>query len=315
MRVIIFSEKDLSAKFGKGKDYSIEFSTSSDINGVIDSDQALVYIDLSIWDKSERCKELKKILKKSNVRVGLLDYENEIDDPANLFHMGCVDYINRNLFDEKLKAKRYGLALSLNPFEEVQTVASENKESTIFSGHDWSNVKEGKEYLFGFLFVELDDVPNLRNTLGRSGCTQYSNDFKNFLSHYFEPWEGYLWIWNDFGGVILFPYDGKNFYALEAGMELTLNHDYVRFSSMQRNSTFRIAAHLGKTKFHSRGATGEIVSDSVNSLFHLGHHYDKKGAFHLTEDVYPFIPDSLKSFFLPAGEFEGRKIYKLKDRD
>ena len=76
--------------------------------------------------------------------------------------------------------------------------------------------------------------------------------------------------------------------------------------------SYRIVLHICNTIYRKRGDTGDIVSDSINSIFHLGQKYAEPGNFYATQDVFSFIPKGLSDYFVPAGIYEGRKIMQMR---
>ena len=315
IRLIVVSSKNFAPVFGKASDFQLEFQKSDRPQSLVKDKPALVYIDLALWEDEESAvKAVSSVLKKDMARVGIIDSRGISKDPALYFRMGCVDFLLQPVLSEGIKATRYRQVLGMSPFRAEDFDAVAPKQKNLYSGGGWKDIHQGREYIFGFMFVELDDIPELRDSLGNAVCRRLSVDLRDYLSEYISVWDGYVWIWSDFGGVILFPFDGSCYHALEAGMELVINQEYINFSDIDREATFRVSLHLGQTKFYSRGKTGDIVSDSVNSLFHLGHHFTDPASLHLTEDVRPFIPRSLESYFVSRGKFEGREIFKIRDR-
>jgi hypothetical protein len=63
---------------------------------------------------------------------------------------------------------------------------------------------------------------------------------------------------------------------------------------------------------YTQANVGSVVSDSLNSVFHLGQEFAKPGQFCLTDDVLRFGHPALKEYFLEAGNFEGRRILRMR---
>ena len=62
---------------------------------------------------------------------------------------------------------------------------------------------------------------------------------------------------------------------------------------------------------HPRKNTGNIISDSLNFIFHLGQQYAKPGQFYVSESVLQLGREEIKGFFSDSGIFEGRTIYQM----
>jgi hypothetical protein len=84
----------------------------------------------------------------------------------------------------------------------------------------------------------------------------------------------------------------------------------VEESLLPGRLSFRMALSLGATVYHEHD-TGRIVSDAINSIFHLGQRFTPPGQFLLTAEAYDLVPPALREFFLPSGTFEGRRILRM----
>lgn len=314
MRVVVVSDdKKVFSSFKKGKDVQLTFLAVAEfLEGALLEDYSLVYLDIHSLGDTWR-NTAQKLSKNENLRVALIDPKQQLGDPGAEFHLGMVDYLNPGLLVDGIPAKRYRNALQLNPLP-VESLVLGQKAGAPLSGDSWEGIKENKEYKFGLLFIEMDDAQKLKNTLGGVGSAAFSQEFQQFLVNYFGEWDGYLWIPTEFGGLLLFPFDGKRMYPLQSALELTLNADLIQFRCLKQRATMRMVVHIGDTIYKKRGETGEMVCDTLNSIFHLGVRGVEKGSLLITEEVYPLVPDSLKAFFHDKGSFEGRKIYGLKDR-
>jgi hypothetical protein len=312
MKVIVLTDrKVLQKSFKPGKDCDVAFLGTSETKK-IGAVPALVYLDLASFERTKWNAAVKKLLSRDELRVGLIDPAGFVTDPAVEFHRGIVDFIPKGALTAGIGTKRFVQAEAFRP---LPVPASRLADDVPLSGSDWSGVEENKEYLFGFLFIEFDHINQLKTDLGQAGAAEYSRDFFNYVSEYFAVWDGYLWIRNDFGALYLFPFDGKKLHILESALELNLNADILKFTRFRQKAAFRQAIHIGKTIYRKRGNTGDVVSDTINSLFHLGSRWTPKGSLVITEEVFPFVPPGLRAYFKEKGEYEGRKIWQLKDRN
>ena len=133
------------------------------------------------------------------------------------------------------------------------------------------------------------------------------------LKGFVKKFGGRLWMWFSFGGIVLFPFDAKSCPALTCGFRLMLfRHLYdVEGSYFPHFLSFRTVLQIGNTPY-SEQDTGHIVSDSLNSIFHLGQQFLRPGEFCVTEEVMRFGHSALRSYFTAAGTFEGRQILRMR---
>ncbi len=150
--------------------------------------------------------------------------------------------------------------------------------------------------------------------MGASHIEKTIASFRKYLEKYFAPLQGQIWMWMDFGGLIIFPFDAEKCDAILASFRMILNRHIICIEEIDINTvlSFKIALNIGNTVYRKKGDTGNIISDSINSIFHLGQKYTPPGNFYLTREVFEYAPASLKKMFLDAGEYEGREILRMR---
>jgi hypothetical protein len=278
--------------------------------------ETLFYIDIRNF-KKEKVAELIdcfSLLEEKN--YGIIDPDSSISDVGRLFHNGAVDYINKHVFEGKYSAirlkivNRYILARDFDP-EPVMEIYDDNAE---LSGQNWTNVVTGKNYLFGMLFAEVDDHLKWKLNLGSEKYEHFMRSFYNILNTIVEPIMGRFWMWSDTGGIVLFPFNGKNCEIITSAFKLFLNRHLISIENpdFDIGMTYHFVIHIGETIYEDRGFTSELISDSVNSIFHIGNQFSEKDSFYVTEEAEKFIPLRLREYFEDRGMFEGRHIKKMK---
>jgi len=174
---------------------------------------SVVYIDASSFASKDFLKAIAPLLKRNDLCLGIIDPKDAIVDVAELFHKGAADYLGKDLIKKGISAKRIEAVHSFKKpvFNESAPAAS---SSYIFSGRDWKNVKQGKDYTFCMMFIELDRLHEAKTSTFGDGQKNPSDIFSKFIDQQIESTIGKVWIWHDFGGVILFPFDGNRCDAL-----------------------------------------------------------------------------------------------------
>lgn len=178
----------------------------------------------------------------------------------------------------------------------------------------WEEIKPSNEYTFWMMFVELDDVDTHKKTASDAQAVGILEAFRSVIERYAEDFNGRLWIWKEGGGVVLFPFDGESPGAVVTSIRLALNRTLINVEDMPTRGTvsYRVALHLGNTVYERKGQTGNIVSDAVNLLFHLGQRYTAPGTLSMTEQAAHFASTALLPYFSDAGVFEGAHIYRMR---
>ncbi len=322
MEVIVFSDlKTIDTCFKSVKNsrnITLKYLPCAEIKKTIKSAAKSVfsYIDISGFDAPEINKILKYISGLEGCRYGIIDTEGAIKDSALLFFNGASDYIGKEIFREGISALRVKKALQFcTSGQSLQTETEGVSDAAAFksSGCGWIGIKSGQEYTFCLMFLEIDDHVELMGKYGENMIHAAANSLKIYINKLVSPAGGKIWIWNDFGGLILFPFDGKNCEAILPCLRLILNRKIICAERMAFKMLFayRIALHIGNTVYKKKGSTGTIVSNSINLIFHLGRKFAKPGNFYLTNEAFRHVPEKLKKYFLPAGHFEGLEIMRM----
>ncbi|MBA7683553.1 hypothetical protein ES703_91922 [subsurface metagenome] len=322
MKIIVFSDletiKTNFAGVKRSKNFTVEYHSCIELKKKLKSTDknTFIYIDISRYDDQERNKLLKYLSGLESCRYGIVDPEGAVKDTALLFFGGASDYLGREVFKEGITAVRINKAAAfLAPGQPPGTEARWLPEIKNFipSGPNWSGIKSGQEYTFCLMYVELNNHEALRKNLGEELITAVINSFRGYLQKSISPINGKVWMWDEFGGLILFPFDGEKCDAVLACFRLILNRKMICVENLTFNALFsyHIALHIGNTIYKSKGNTGTLVSDSINSIFHLGKKFTPPGNFYITKEVFMHSPEGLKKCFLPAGHFEGFEIMRM----
>jgi class 3 adenylate cyclase len=176
----------------------------------------------------------------------------------------------------------------------------------------WAEIQPGHEHSFAFLFIEVDEAEDLKKRHEPENLASAMATFREFVERIVAQHGGRLWMWSRFGGLVLFPLHEPTPFAPICGLRILLTSIFydVEESLLPGRLSFRMALSVGSTVYHD-GDTGRIVSDAVNSIFHLGRRFTRPGQFVLTADAHDLVPPQLRGYFTPAGAYEGRRIHRM----
>jgi hypothetical protein len=280
----------------------------------------LCYLDISAIEDAKLPGYLRSLRRKANILYGIIDTGGKIGDVSHLFHQGAVDYLNRKTLASGVGTSRLkrilGYVEGIHPAfleKAAETTKQERQSRYILSGSDWTSVVSGEEYTFSMMFIELDGKEQMEKNYGRKNLSIALTSFRKYLDGFVNKYGGRLWMWFGFGGIVLFPFNAKSCPALTCGFRLMLfKHLYdIEGSHFPRFLSLRVVLHIGNTQYTEED-TGHVVSDSLNSIFHLGQQYVRPGHFYVTEEVMQFGHSALRDFFTGVGTFEGRKILRMR---
>ncbi len=284
-------------------------------------DGVIVYLDVSGCEPQVERKKLR-FLASLGCAWGIADPEGRVEDPAELFHMGAADYISPACFDGRLKAARMHRVVEFaSPFfdadmEEPSSTPDALPQGGNYmpSGSDWSAVQPGREYTFFFLYIELLPGEEWKVKSGDRNRKEIQRRFEQCVRRRVSPLQGEIWMWSEWGGVVLFPYSGEDSSPVILAARLMLNRPLVSLEEIGVESLadYRLALHVGNTLYNPRGETGTIISDDLNFLFHLGKKQAEPNTFYVTESAYGQVPPRLRPLFSEIDTFEGRELYRMR---
>jgi hypothetical protein len=319
MKIYLFSktkniEKSFAAPVKAGK-YALQVSPPADMKkGLKDAPGgSVIYVDLSSFAKAELPQALKLLGKLEGSLYGIIDPKGTVDDVAGLFHDGAADYIGAAQMKKGLQKNRIERILKFKNYDLPDEKKKALKKNYILSGSDWKNVREGQEYTFCFLFIELDNKSGLK-AAGPEQFTRLTTAFRQYVEEKVTPYMGRLWMWMDYGGLVIFPFDGGASGAVEAALRLMINRVLMSAELIHLDIalSYRVAMHIGNSEYKGKGETGTIIADSINSVFHLGQKFAEPGRFYVTDEMFLLMPSGMMNYFVPAGEYEGRNILRMK---
>lgn len=277
----------------------------------------LLYLDLSAFTAAEAGATLKRLLAREEVLLGVVDPKRTVKDVPALFHEGAVDYVDATAWKQGILPRRLNrvvaYARSLRRYPEEAAREAPATAARRPSGPDFARLREGEEYTFSLLFIEIEGGESLEQRFGAANLSEALASFRAYVDRSIAPFGGRTWIWSRFGGVALFPFDGRREQAAPCGLSMILyKHLYdIEESRFPHFVSWKMAAHVGEVPWRER-ATGTLVSDALNSVFHLGQQFVPAGSFFVTDDVRALAGDPLRAFFLPAGSYEGHRIWRMR---
>ncbi|RPJ06883.1 MAG: hypothetical protein EHM28_09070 [Spirochaetaceae bacterium] len=284
------------------------------------SGPVLVYIDLSGFSASWE-KTLAMLSKRQHIYYGVLDPKKQVKNVMELVFGGAVDYLCGTQIAHELGIKRikkitaylkkYRIDYSQTADHEKKIAAKSIEYIPVAGG--WQDIVPGTEYTFSIMFVELDDQQEMEKKYGKKNLESALEVFRRYIERNSTAFGGRLWMWSRFGGIVLFPFNAEDSTAVLCGFRLMLYkfmHD-VEESFFPHFISFRIALHLGNMKYQENN-TGEVISDSINSIFHIGKKFAEPGNLYVTQEIFNYAPAPIKSYFKSAGTFESRPILKMR---
>jgi class 3 adenylate cyclase len=324
LRILLFGKnrRPRSKAVGGAKGLAIESYPIGDVETMVPSlgEGTLVYLDLAGLSETQRKKILTTIPDNPRILFGVLDPAGAVADVAALFHAGAVDYLGRKMRGSRLSAKRISRALLYaDGGERTEQVVGDAQSdqrgeplAAVPSGDAWSGVISGKENHFAILFVEVDGSEELKKRHEPENLAGAMESFRSYVERIASRHGGRTWMWSQFGGLVLFPLRSGASSAPVCGLRLLLSRIFydVEESRLPGRMSFHLALSIGTTVYHERD-TGKIISDSLNSVFHLGKRYTRPGQFFISANAMGLVPPKLKVLCVPVGMYERKRVFRM----
>lgn len=284
----------------------------------------LIYLDRRVLGShAQLVRMLRGSGRKRGLHLAVLDPQGQVPDPAALFHLGAVDYAGPALLREGLSSSRLRRVLAHAAGRSVPQPWA-GAAAAVRSGPGavgpeerteggWQGIAAGREYPFFIMFIELDGREEMEKLYDRHNLALACAFFQRLVSQAVAPYDGQVWIWSQFGGLVLFPLGEQPGRCIECGFRLVLFrelHD-TDGSFFRGPISFRVVLHVGRLVYRMEDK-GQVVSDPLNTIFHLGQDFAEAGQCYLTEEALSFIHPGLRDLIVPAGRYEERNIFRMK---
>jgi len=339
MNIFVFTKKETSVKpvFAK----NVQFPALSEIKKIPVEPDDFYYLDATGLDPDAIKKTLTQIKKQfKDTSWGIIDPKGCIKDPAFLFFDGASDYLGPEFFKktnkidtkrlQKAQSWRKAMSVDINKNLKSGAVSENEKSSAINKGFlnngiklpaagtfpGWKKIPSGKTLPFYLLYCSLQGKTTLDVRLGENTFAQIHKRFYSYLTDTFIEADGLHWM--DTGKDCLFllpPKIKAAEIAIEACIRMIINAPLITLETLGLSVpvNFVFALHYGSLGYKPPGKTGTVVSDAVNAIFHLGVKKAECGRLTISGDIPgSSVPKSLEDSFVPAGEYEGRKIFHTK---
>jgi hypothetical protein len=326
MKFFIFSSGKNGALAGLKKDMAPELLPLEALTKHRPGTGDLSVLDISGLEAAELKKALGRLKKVCAASAfGIIDPRGEAPDPAAFFFEGAADYLGPKLIKAGPGKKRLAAALAWRAAPAEKAAAGSAGDSAPEPGsrklpggkfEGWKSIRSGTTAPFFFLYVALSGQAGLRAPLEEAAGNAVRTRLRETLLQNLQDSQALLWMETESSSLFLIPpraVYGKA--AVEAGLKMLANSRLIALEKLGLSAPVELtfALHYGKTVFRAPGATGNIVSDAVNYIFHLGAKHAEPGRLTVSAAVSDeAVPEGLKDMFLDAGAFEGIPIRRSR---
>jgi len=307
----------------RSRTYSVTYVASREYRSALksfsDESEAFLYFDATDLDQSALVRRVRSLVDRRPYGFGVLDPHGQVEDVAQLFHLGAADYLGKKLLEAGLATARLKRVVDYAPELDRKAATGDDlavaRQEWIPSGSDWSRIEQGTEYTFLMVYAGIDHAGDLRRKTSEVLLRNMRVSFQSVLERNFRPYGGQIWMWKEDDGLLLVPFDGRSVDPVIPAIRLILNEVLINvdeFSAFEP-LTWRLALHLVNSTYKRQGQTGAIVSEDVNYVFHLGGRFLDAGELAVTGECYGLLPQKVRGLFEPRGRFEGIEVYTLRE--
>ncbi len=312
MRILVFSETpdrvEGALKAALPKDADLEILPLRGLKRTVQKplNADLVYLDIADIGEAGLGRYASALASAEKLPWGVLDTAGELTDPARAFFRGARDYLGPGALRAGITPARLSEIRAFAGLECPNPAAPEPAKR--FPG--WDRLPEGSEIDVRFCYVSVGDPEGLRERIGEKRLRKLREDFAGFMASWAAECGGIAWMRDPEGTLLLFPERDEGTSPVLAAFRLILDRALVGYEvfRLEVPLTFRFSFHAGRTVWRRPGSTGTIVSGDVNFIFHLGGKYCSDGRITLSAETEASIPAQIRDLFVPAGDFEGRRI-------
>ena len=165
-----------------------------------------------------------------------------------------------------------------------------------------------------FCYAAIGNQHELMERIGEKRLFKLREDFAGFLGPWAAECGGIVWIRDGSGNLLLFPPADEGINPVLAAFRLLLDRALIGYEVFRLETplSFRFAFHEGHTMWRKPGSTGNVVSEDVNFIFHLGAKASPDGLIVVTDCAESIVPTCLRDLFASGGDFEGRALLASK---
>jgi class 3 adenylate cyclase len=321
-----FAKMAALLEHARSADFELEFLPRSSLgrNGRKKALDSFVYLDAEGLDTDRVLGLGSRLGEFGCVGWGVLDRGGTVDDPARLFFEGARDYVGPQLLkatatrnSTQAKPAQHRSAFNADRISVALTTAgliggNDLKLPPPFPG--WDRLEEGTGVVVRFCYAAIGNQHELLERIGEKRLFKLREDFVAFLGPWAAECGGIVWIRVGSGNLLLFPPADEGINPVLAAFRILLDRALIGYEVFRLETplSFRFAFHAGRTMWRKPGATGDVVSEDVNFIFHLGARASPDGLIVVTECAESLVPACLRDLFVPGGDYEGRALFASK---
>jgi len=201
-------------------------------------------------------------------------------------------------------------------------IIGKEKDLTVFDdrirtprNYNWEQLENNKNYDLTLVMITISFNNEVDGRYSITSKEKIIKDVMDEFSRVSSKFGGILWYWTNDSGMLAFHFDDHVNCGVLASIYIITHFNIFCIEKLRINEliNIKISVHSGIGKFN-RNDTQNITSDLLNSLVHLQFQYKDSGNFYITSDTYNKLSNRINNYFEKSDFFEGKQIFKLKNK-
>jgi len=192
-------------------------------------------------------------------------------------------------------------------FRKRKVLRSKNELTDLIN---WGSLKDGKEYLFTIMSIDIVDNSKLVKKYGSRKMEKIYFQLKTFLSKKLHEYDGRLWNFAGDGGIAAFTFKDQITRAVLCALDIQASMPIFNIDPSIKITDpvkLRIGIDHGKVKFMEK--TGHIVSDVINFAAHIEKYATEPEQVSVSDVIIKQLDKKITKLFTSSEIFEDQSIY------
>lgn len=186
------------------------------------------------------------------------------------------------------------------------------EDSSVRATKNWGVLREGEEYIFTFLRLDVVDNSKLVRQYPQNIIQSTYDDLRSIVSNTITKRNGRIWSWEGDGGLVCFYFSHKNNLATISSMEIISELFIYNLISCRLKHPLgvRIAVHCGPC-FYERD-TENIKHETIKRTVEIEAKYTRPNTVTVSDVVFSTLDPKLSDQFRIINPGEKSRLYNYE---
>jgi len=187
------------------------------------------------------------------------------------------------------------------------------EDGKILKTKNWGVLREGDEYIFAFLRLDIVGNSNLVRKYPENVVQKAYGDLRDIVERCIDQRNGRIWNWEGDGGLVAFFFSNKSLLSTLSAMEII--HELFIYNqvycTLDTPLAVRIAVHCGSCNF-SFDVDEISKHDVIKEIVRIESKHTGPNTVTISNVVYPALNELLLMRFNPIKADDGKTMYNYE---